>query len=135
MTGKEGITSNYNLITNVPRALRGSLALLGRRLAGDAPENRGLHMRVRVKPRFWVFVIVATILVFAVSFGVLQHRYNENARQVKQIRSYRDNLRLQADALSSELDYAQTDAYIERVARDELGMIMPGEVRYVNGAR
>ena len=54
---------------------------------------------------------------------------------MKQIRSYRDSLRLQADALSSELDYAQTDAYIERVARDELGMIMPGEVRYVNGAR
>ena len=31
--------------------------------------------------------------------------------------------------------FAQTDDYVIRVARDELGMIMPGEVRYVNGAR
>ena len=30
---------------------------------------------------------------------------------------------------------SQTDDYVVRTARDELGMIMPDEVRYVNGAR
>ena len=42
---------------------------------------------------------------------------------------------LQVDELSDRLAYAQTDDYVIRAARDELGMIMPDEVRYVNGAR
>ena len=36
--------------------------------------------------------------------------------------------------LQEEIDFVQTDAYVERAARDELGLIMPGEVRYVNAA-
>lgn len=97
--------------------------------------DRGIVMRVRVKPRFWAFVIAVTALVFGTSLGVLLHRYVQVCRQVEATRAYRDELRAQADTLAQSLEYAQTDAYVERVARDELGMIMPGEVRYVNGAR
>ena len=39
------------------------------------------------------------------------------------------------DELSEQLAYARTDEYVMRIARDELGMILPGEVRYVNGGR
>ena len=92
-------------------------------------------MRVRIQPRFWIFVIAVTLLVFGTSVGVLQHRYAQVSRELREISAYRDQLRVQADALADALDYAQTDAYVERVARDELGLIMPGEVRYVNGAR
>ena len=42
---------------------------------------------------------------------------------------------IRVNLLSDQLDFAQTDDYVIRTARDELGMIMPGEVRYVNGAR
>ena len=35
----------------------------------------------------------------------------------------------------TESSEAQTLAYVERVARSELGMIMPGEVSYVNSNR
>ena len=47
----------------------------------------------------------------------------------------RDALVLQVNALTDQLNFARTDDYVIRTARDELGMIMPGEVRYVNGAR
>ena len=92
-------------------------------------------MRRRATPKFWIFVIVTTLVIFATSFGVLQFRYNQSARQLAQVRAYRNELALQVKDLSDRLDYALTDDYIIRVARDELGMIMPGEVRYVNGAR
>ena len=36
--------------------------------------------------------------------------------------------------LEKEIEFVQTDEYVERAARDELGLIMPGEVRYVNAA-
>ena len=57
------------------------------------------------------------------------------AEQLKQVQANRDALFLQVDELSDRLAYAQTDEYVMRVARDELGMILPGEVRYVNGGR
>ena len=36
-------------------------------------------------------------------------------------------------ALKEDIAFAQTDAYVERIARSELGLILPGEIRYVNG--
>ena len=37
----------------------------------------------------------------------------------------------QVEALRERLRYMQTDEYIMRVARQELGYILPGEIRYV----
>ena len=92
-------------------------------------------MRRRVKPRFWVIMIALTVIVFATSFAVMSRRYAQGEQRLKQVQSDRDALILQVSALSDKLDFARTDDYVIRVARDELGMIMPGEVRYVNGAR
>lgn len=92
-------------------------------------------MRRRVKPRFWLFMIVITAIVFLASFGVMNGRYAQGAARLSQVREERDMLQLQVNELSDQLEFARTDDYVIRTARDELGMIMPGEVRYVNGAR
>ena len=91
-------------------------------------------MRPRMKPAFWLFMIVTTLVMFGVSFGVLQYRYSEGERQLARINEYRDELDLQVRDLNDELEYVQTDAYIIRAARDQLGLIMPREVRYVSGS-
>ena len=92
-------------------------------------------MRRRAKPRFWLLLIAVTLLVFGASFMVMQARYTQGEARLKQVRSDRDALVLEVNALTDQLNFARTDDYVIRVARDELGMIMPGEVRYVNGAR
>lgn len=92
-------------------------------------------MRRRVKPRFWVFMIAITLIVFLASFAVMRIRYGYGAQRLAQAISERDALAAEADALGDQLEYAQTDEYVVRVARDELNMIMPGEIRYVNGTR
>ena len=94
----------------------------------------GFRVRRRATPKFWLFMIFTTLVVFSISFGVLQHRYAQGARQLEAIHEYRDELILQVRDLNDALDYAQTDDYVIRTARDQLGLIMPGEVRYVNGA-
>ena len=91
-------------------------------------------MRHRTTPKFWLFMIVTMLIVFSVSFGVLQHRYSVGERQLARISDYRDELDLYVRDLNEELEYVQTDAYIIRAARDQLGLIMPSEVRYVSGA-
>ena len=92
-------------------------------------------MRRRVTPKFWLLVIAVTVLVFGISFVVLQARYSQGQRLLAQVEKSRNELFLKVDELSDQLDYAKTDEYVMRTARDELGMIMPGEIRYVNGAR
>ena len=94
----------------------------------------GFRMRRRTTPKFWAFMIVVTVVVFGISFGVMQLRYAQGARQLDQVRAYRDELTLQVQDLNAELAYAQTDDYVMRAARDQLGLIMPSEVRYVNRA-
>lgn len=94
----------------------------------------GIRVRRRTTPKFWAFMIVTMLIVFGVSFGVLQHRYSEGERQLARISDYRDELDLQVRDLNEELEYVQTDAYIIRAARDQLGLIMPTEVRYVSGS-
>ena len=96
--------------------------------------REGFRMRHRTTPKFWLFMIVTMLIVFSVSFGVLQHRYSDGERQLARISDYRDELDLYVRDLNEELEYVQTDAYIIRAARDQLGLIMPSEVRYVSGA-
>ena len=96
--------------------------------------REGFGVRNRTTPKFWMFMIATMLVVFSVSFGVLQHRYAEGERQLERINDYRDELDLYVRDLNEELEYVQTDAYIMRAARDQLGLIMPSEVRYVSGA-
>jgi len=88
-------------------------------------------LRRRTTPKFWMFMIVSMLVVFGACFGVLLNQYLQGAERLEQVEAYRDELIARVDALSHEMDYVQTDEYIMRAARDELGLIMPGEVRYV----
>lgn len=90
-------------------------------------------MRRRVKPRFWVFLIGVTLVVFMASFAVMRVRYAQGERRLAQARAEHDAMATQVNLLTDQLTFARTDDYVIRIARDELGMIMPGEVRYVNG--
>ena len=40
-------------------------------------------------------------------------------------------MQLTAAAMQSDLDFAQTDAYIERMARKELGYVRQGEIKFI----
>lgn len=111
------------------------LAWIALRGLADTKAEVKRAMRRRVKPRFWVIMIALTLIVFLTSFAVMNGRYVQGEQRLKKVQADRDELILQVSALSDKLAFAQTDDYVIRTARDELGMIMPGEVRYVNGAR
>lgn len=88
--------------------------------------------KYRIKPRFWLMLSLTAALVFSVSFLVARNRLDAAAAEVAALEAQRDELVREIGALQDEISFAQTDEYIERAARDELGLIMPGEVRYVN---
>ena len=91
-----------------------------------------MQRRMRVKPRFWIFMIVMMLICFGTSYAVAQIQYGKASERVETLAAEKAALTEKIAILSNRLDYVKTDDYIERVARDELNMIMPGEIRYVS---
>lgn len=85
-----------------------------------------------ITSRFYLFLIVFLLISFGASFAVAQAHYVKASDRLAGLTSEKVALTNRVNELSARLDYVRTDAYIERVARDELNMIMPGEIRYVS---
>lgn len=88
--------------------------------------------RYQTRPRFWVMLSLTAALVFSVSFLVTRARLDAQVARVQERTAERDQIVREIGELEKEIEFVQTDEYVERAARDELGLIMPGEVRYVN---
>lgn len=92
-----------------------------------------MHRRIRVRPRFWVLLIALTVCVFFGGYAVTQARLAKGAQRQAALKEEYRLLSEEITALKEDIAFAQTDAYVERIARSELGLILPGEIRYVNG--
>ena len=80
------------------------------------------------------FVGLAAVVIFALCFSVFLKQQSEFTRLNKEkirLENERDKLSRQYDALKSLSDIADSDAYIERIARDYLDMVRPGEILIV----
>ena len=91
-----------------------------------------MQRKISVRPRFWVFVIVVMLICFGTSYAVAQLRYGQVTDHVNALNREKVGLIDRISELSSQLSYVSTDDYVERIARDELDMIRPGEIRYIS---
>lgn len=89
-----------------------------------------MHAR-EVKPRFFILLSVIAAVVFAVGVMAIRTRMANDALVLQEIRRQQQTLVDEIDALEDELEYVQTDEYIENAAREELYMLKPGEIRYM----
>ena len=83
-----------------------------------------------IQPRFWVFLSILLIVVFTFAFAVQFVRLRTQAQTLENLENERKTLMEEVSELTLELEYMQTDDYIEQAAR-ELGMLLPDEIRYV----
>ena len=90
-------------------------------------------MRLKTKPRFWIIAITVMTAVFGVSIAAGQHDLRLGAQQLEAANAQYAQLESEVATLQAKLDYVQTDEYVIRVARDDLGLVMPGESRYLSG--
>ena len=91
-----------------------------------------MHGRT-AKPRFFILLSAIAALVFFAGTMAVRVRMNQDAQLLQQIRMEQQTLVDEIGQLEQEIEYVQTDEYIENAARDELGLIRPGEIRYMNG--
>lgn len=87
-------------------------------------------MGKRINAKF--LVIISVGIIFAgtlVSQEITKKRLNEEKIKVEK---ELENLKKQNEELTEEFDDSKTDEYIERLARERLGMIKKGETVVVD---
>ncbi len=84
-----------------------------------------------IKPRFWVLMMSALVLVFTCVY-ISQGSYI--AQQEARIRELEDEYAQKLgdnQLLERKIAFSKTDAYVERVAHDQLGLLKSDEIRFV----
>lgn len=104
-----------------------------RQVAGNYREDRWKR-RVRFRlSRSKLPVVIFTLLLLYVSFSLvsrfdqlyaMQHDLQAMEMEIKEIRE-------KNTGLQKQLENLQSDAYIEQVAREKLGLVKPGESRII----
>lgn len=84
-----------------------------------------------IRPRFYVFLCLLIVIFFGVGLLISGARLRNERAYLRTAVERRDQAAAEMSSLRSELEYAHTDEYVERSARDRLGMMYPGEYRYV----
>jgi cell division protein FtsL len=78
-----------------------------------------------------VIVIAALLLYAAVTFGSQFSRLYAMQQDVQQIQAEVAELRQRNADLREQVKLLQSDAYVESIARERLGLVKPGESRIV----
>ena len=84
-----------------------------------------------IKPRFWVLMMSALVLVFTCVY-ISQGSYI--AQQEARIRELEDEYAQKLgdnQLLERKIAFSKTDTYVERVAHDQLGLLKSDEIRFV----
>ena len=92
-----------------------------------------LRKRKRIQ---WVVVVVCFCLLYVVySFADQALQLSELRREASNLRAREATLQSDNERLRQEQQLLQTDAYVEKVAREELGLVKPGETPYILGGQ
>lgn len=83
-----------------------------------------------IQPRFWIMLCILLIIVFGFSLSVQYIRLRTQAQTLANLEAEYQTLMNEMSEKAAELEFMQTDEYIEQAAR-ELGMLPPDEIRYV----
>ncbi len=82
--------------------------------------------------RSFVVVLVAVLLCasFAISLFTLIKEINSLKTEINAVENAVNEQNIANDALNDKLNSDNTDEYVEEIARDRLGFVMPGERVY-----
>lgn len=86
-----------------------------------------------VKPRFYLLLMMVLLAVFLGVYLSQSGFMSRRAEQIAQLEAQRNLAEQQNAELERKIAFSKTDEYVERVAREELGLLKPGEIRYVPG--
>jgi cell division protein FtsL len=95
--------------------------------------EKPLKKRKRFK---WTMMLVFLCLGYVVyTFADQEQQLTNMRREAETLRARAATLKSENERLQQEQQLLQTDTYIEKVAREELGLVRPGETPYIIGPK
>ncbi|NMB45782.1 MAG: hypothetical protein GX998_05150 [Firmicutes bacterium] len=94
-------------------------------------QSKEPRKRWRITPRFFVFLLCLLLLWIGAGFI---HRYLKIVLlQGKIVRVEREIAAIESrnEVIREQIEEMQSDAYLEKIAREKLGLIKPGETVYI----
>lgn len=81
----------------------------------------------------WVLVglVVMIVTAYGVTWFEQKKVMDEKKADIAQLEAQLEEMQLTAAALEADIEFSKTDAYIERLAREELGYVKAGEIKFV----
>jgi cell division protein DivIC len=98
------------------------------KMAPDSRPTRRKSLDIS-KSRLPNLVLILLMGYLAVSFGSHFTKLSNMQRDVLSIQQEVQELKERNNTLRQELQAIQTDAYVEKTAREKLGLVKPGETR------
>ena len=87
--------------------------------------------RKRIRLKFSKLVCLLLILWLGYVFGKGFAEHQRLRKQIDKLTYEIKAYELRNDKIRQEIERQKSPEYIERVAREELGLVMPGETRYI----
>ncbi len=86
-----------------------------------------------VKPRFWLLMMFILIMVFGGVYVTQGQYLATQAQAIQALEEEKNSAQDENAALQRKIAFTKTNEYVERVARDQLGLLKKNEVRFVAG--
>lgn len=97
-------------------------------------KNSGRKKKVRKKSRATelsiTVVLCCLVAVLTVKGISLQQKVNANASRLSRLDSQIEEEKQRTDDITALKEYMQTDEYIEKTAREKLGMVKDNEILF-----
>ncbi len=87
---------------------------------------------IRVKPRFWIILMLLFLIVFTPLFFILDSHSERLTQTQAELTRAQSELYARESELKLSLDYVRSAKGIEQLARAQ-GMVMDGEIQYIAG--
>ena len=94
---------------------------------GVKSEGKGKRKRIRIGFVLLVIFVLYTLTIL----GSQQLRLYRFERDIDRVAGHIKEAETHQEALRQQIDLMNTDEYIEKMAREKLGLIKPGEIPYI----
>ena len=87
--------------------------------------------KYRMKPRLKVFILLMIVLAVVSTLITQELELNRLNKDKAEIISKINDLKADNEYIQQQIDAADTDEFVENVAREKLGMVKQGEIKYM----
>jgi cell division protein FtsL len=88
------------------------------------------HQVKKRKPRLVYCIIIAVILYFSLFFISQYRNLYQVKRTLHEIEEQITQMQAQNEKMQQEIELLYTHSYLEKIARQDLGMVRPGELLF-----